>query len=126
MLAEDTNKRKVNVLKIAIPTENNSLAKHFGRCEKYVFFEVEDNKIINKYEKISPQHAPSVIPEFLKEEETDLVITSGIGRKAIDLFQQFEIDIITGCSGDVDKIIKEYLAGTLVSGESTCKHEENV
>ncbi len=111
-------------MKIAIPTVGKSISEHFGRCEKYSFFVVENNKVVSQYEVDSPQHAPNVIPEFLSGEDTDLVITSGIGKKATALFEQYKIKVITGCSGDIGAIIENYLANTLVTGDSTCKHEE--
>lgn len=110
-------------MRIAIPTEGEMLADHFGRCEKYTFYDIENKKLVDKYEKISPKHAPGVIPKFLKEEQVDIVITSGIGHKAIALFNQFDIEVITGCKGNVEKIIEDYLDGDLVTGDSTCDHE---
>lgn len=111
-------------MKIAIPTVGESIAEHFGRCEKYTFYDVENKKIIDQYEKISPKHAPNIIPKFLKEEQADVVITSGIGQKAIALFNQFDIKVITGCSGKIERSISDYLNDDLATGESTCNHEE--
>jgi len=112
-------------MKIAIPTVGKNISNHFGRCNKYTFYDVQQNKLVNNYEKISPKHAPSVIPKFLKEEGVDIVITSGIGQKALSLFNSFDIEVLTGVSGEVEKIINNYIAGNLSTGESTCNHEES-
>jgi predicted Fe-Mo cluster-binding NifX family protein len=111
-------------MRIAIPTIGKYISDHFGRCEKYIFIDTKDNKLIEKFEKASPKHAPSVIPKFLKDEGVDIVITSGIGQKALALFNSFDIKVLTGVTGEVEEIIKNYLAGSLSTGESTCNHEE--
>ena len=111
-------------MKIAVATENNRVAEHFGRCMEYTIFEIKNDKITNKTVLPNPGHAPGAIPKFLNSNGCDLIITGGMGRRAQQFFQDFDIDWIIGVSGDVDKVMEDYMNNTLVAGESSCTHGE--
>mgnify|MGYP000861808817 FL=1 len=47
-----------------------------------------------------------------------------MGSSAQKLFKEKSIEVIVGCEGSLDKIIKSYIDGSLVSDKSVCnKHE---
>ena len=53
-------------MKLAISTDNNQVAKHFGRCSKYTIVEIDNSKIKEKKVIPNPGHA------FLKKKDVIL------------------------------------------------------
>ncbi len=111
-------------MKIAIATENGSVAEHFGRCSEYTVFDIEGSTVANKNILANPGHAPGAIPEFLHNNGCNVIITGGMGRRAQGFFQQYNMECISGVQGDVEQVIKDYINGSLESGESTCVRGE--
>ncbi len=112
-------------LKIAIPIADGKLCNHFGHCEQFAFAYVDqENKKIKKIEYLdSPPHEPGVIPRWIAEQGTDLVIAGGMGQKAMDLLNQHGIKVIVGAKGEKpEDIVRNYLKGTLEIGENVCEH----
>ena len=74
---------------IAIPVANKALCMHFGHCQTFRLFEVDDNNTITKIEdKVPPPHEPGVLPKWLGELNVNLVIAGGMGMRAQQLFTQ--------------------------------------
>ncbi|MEA2096894.1 MAG: NifB/NifX family molybdenum-iron cluster-binding protein [Candidatus Cloacimonadota bacterium] len=111
-------------MKIAIPTENNNVAQHFGRCQQYTLVDVENSKVTNIVVIDNPGHAPGAIPKFLNEKGCNLIITGGMGQKAQQFFEQFNISWIIGVQGDVKSVINDFINNNLIVGDSTCDHGE--
>ncbi len=109
-------------MKIAISCDGSAVSQHFGRCEKYVLFEEENGKLKSRSEIGSPPHQPGMIPRFLNEKGARKIICQGIGPRAMDLFGELGIEVIAGVSGEIDKVIDDYLKGKLKGSESTCEH----
>jgi len=83
-------------MKIAIPITNNELSSHFGHCESFAIYTVE-NGIIVKEKKVNPPvHEPGSHPAFLRDLGCSAVITGGMGMKAQQLMQQHGIQVIFG------------------------------
>lgn len=111
-------------MRLAVATENNLVAQHFGRCQQYTLVDIEESKIVAKKILKNPGHAPGAIPKFLNEHSCDLIIAGGMGKRAQQYFQQFDIDWIIGVQGKVEAIIKDFMNNNLKVGESTCGHGE--
>ncbi len=111
-------------MKIAIPTANGQLAMHFGHCQIFRLFEVDDNNTIVKVEdKVPPPHDPGVLPKWLGKLNVNLVIAGGMGVRAQQLFAQAGVKVLTGASGDdPQKVIEAFLANTLETGDNVCDH----
>ncbi|MBP2071472.1 MULTISPECIES: NifB/NifX family molybdenum-iron cluster-binding protein [Thermoanaerobacterium] len=111
-------------MKIAVATDGRSVSMHFGHCEGFTIFNVEENKIVSANFIENPGHRPGFLPEFLKAKGVECIISGGMGSSAIDLFNSYGIDVITGASGDAEDVVKRYIDGTLISTDSACeKHE---
>ncbi|RPJ69971.1 MAG: dinitrogenase iron-molybdenum cofactor [Alphaproteobacteria bacterium] len=110
-------------MKIAIPTDNEYASPHFGRSPQFTIIEIKDNKVFGKELIDNPGHEPGLIPEFLSKRGVQCIISSGMGNRAIELFKSYDIEVFLGVTGKIDDIIKCFISGELVSGESTCKPE---
>lgn len=116
-------------MKIAIPTkEGNSIDQHFGHCEFYSIFTVEENKVINKEILQSPKGCgcKSNIAYDLAKIDVKIMLAGGIGNGAISKLNARNIEVIRNCSGDVDVLINDYLSGKISDGGSSCAaHDEH-
>jgi len=109
-------------MRVAISTDGDSVSMHFGRCEGYTFFEIENGKIISEKFLSAPEHRPGFIPRWLKENGADCVIAGGAGPSAQSFFTELGIKYILGVQGKIHDVIEKYIKGELKSGESTCEH----
>ncbi len=111
-------------MKIAIPSDNGQVSAHFGHCEEFTVYDVDESqkKVIGKEIIANPGHQPGFLPGYLAKQGISCIIAGGMGLKAKQLFDQNNIQTITGASGVVDEVIQEYLAGSLVSKGNYCDH----
>ena len=110
-------------MKIALPVYERKLCMHFGHSEGFEVFETDDGAIIGRETLTPPAHAPGVLPQFLKEQGVDIIITGGMGRRAQGFFEQFGIRVVVGApSIEAEEVVKQYLEGSLQIGENICDH----
>lgn len=111
-------------MKIAVACEGKTITQHFGHCENFTFFETEGNKIVGAESKANPGHRPGFLPKFVAENGAKVIIAGGMGGGAVDLFNQYDVEVIVGAMGDAEENVKAYLAGELQSTGSVC-HEHD-
>ncbi|QYZ79427.1 dinitrogenase iron-molybdenum cofactor biosynthesis protein [Methanofollis formosanus] len=111
-------------MKLAIAQDGEIVSAHFGHCESYAIFEVEDGNLARQADLLSPGHEPGRLPAFLAENDVKAVIAGGMGPRAVDLFHMNGIEVFLGIAGEIDAVAAAYAAGDLASGESTCTHGE--
>lgn len=111
-------------MKIAIPTDKGQVSAHFGHCEHFTIYDVDESqeKVIAKDVIDNPGHEPGFLPVFLAKHNVNCIIAGGMGSRAKQLFDQNNIQTITGASGIVDEVIQEYLSGNIVSKGNYCDH----
>jgi predicted Fe-Mo cluster-binding NifX family protein len=102
----------------------SELSAHFGRCPYYTIVTVDGNEIARSDILKNPffhSHQPGAVPSFIQSQNVDIMIAGGMGPRAIDLFNQFGIEVATGVQGQVKKLITAYLNGR-ISGVAPCEH----
>lgn len=112
-------------MRIAIPIADGNLAMHFGHCERFALIDVDPvgKKIVTREEVAAPEHQPGLLPRWLAERNVKTVIAGGMGSRARDLFAENGIEVVVGASADSpDKLVADYLAGTLETSENVCDH----
>lgn len=111
-------------MKIAIPTAEGRLFPHFGKAPQVTVFDVEAKTVKNKEVLTAPEHAHGAMPRFLQGLGVTDVICGGLGAGAVNILNEMGISIHGGAPAkEVDKVLDEYLSGTLVYGDSTCHHD---
>lgn len=96
------------------------VAYHFGRCPYYTFVDVDDGQVKGVKVVTNPyygQHAPGVVPDFIHSQGADVMITGGMGSRAVAFFNQYGIQVVTGASGTVRYVLDAYLQGQLRGAE---------
>ncbi|MCK9557190.1 MAG: NifB/NifX family molybdenum-iron cluster-binding protein [Candidatus Cloacimonetes bacterium] len=110
-------------MKVAIPVTQGKLSSHFGHCEVFAVFQIEDNRIVKEEMVDPPVHEPGSHPRFLHEIGVSVVISGGMGMKAQELMNQNGIEVIIGvCPLPLREIVEMYLQHKLESGENRCDH----
>lgn len=117
-------------MRIAVSADNaqgleSIAAHHFGRCPYYVFVDIDDHEVKNVETLRNPyydNHRPGAVPQMIHEHGADVMLAGGMGRRAIALFQRFEIEAYTGASGTVRRAIEQYLGGTLEDARPCKEH----
>jgi predicted Fe-Mo cluster-binding NifX family protein len=99
------------------------VSPHFGRCPYYILVDVDGqevqavNAIDNPY---YGQHSPGVVPGFIHSQGVDVMLTGGMGGRAIAFFEQLGVEAVTGASGTVRRALELYLGGQL-RGVQPCR-----
>ena len=99
------------------------VSPHFGRCPCYVLADVEDGQVEELEVVANPyygQHAPGEVPAFIRSQGVHVMLTGGMGRRAVALFEEFGIEAVTGAYGTVQRALEEYLGGQL-RGVTPCE-----
>lgn len=112
-------------MKIALPMANQQLCMHFGHCQVFEFYEVDEKEktIKGKSSLTPPPHEPGVLPRWIKEQGADLVIAGGMGVSAQNLFREAGVQVITGAPADDSQtIVESYLNNSLQTGKNACDH----
>ena len=110
-------------MKIAIPMANGRLTAHFGHCQEFALVEVEGNEISKKEMLVPPPHEPGVLPNWLHQLGADVIIAGGMGQRAVGLFEERGIKVVTGAPAlTPEEIVNSYLNNTLMTGSNLCDH----
>ncbi len=107
-------------MKVAISTDNENVAEHFGRCPQFTIAEIENGKVVKKEVIENPGHATGSLPRFFKEKKVSAVIAGGAGFRAQQFFEEFGIKLVVGVSGRVDDALQALAKGKLEGGEGSC------
>jgi len=108
-------------MRIAISLETNDgldsmVAQHFGRCPYFALVDVDGNQIQTTEVIDNPYlsgHQVGEVPQFIHEQKANVMISGGMGGRAIQFFEQFGIQVATGASGTVQATLETYLGGEL-------------
>ncbi|MBN2380284.1 NifB/NifX family molybdenum-iron cluster-binding protein [candidate division WOR-3 bacterium] len=108
-------------MKIAVPTDDGKrIAEHFGRAQTFAIFEIEDGQIKSKAiidsrsPHLSGQHGQDHGAWFMSAlEGYDVIISRGMGRRAIAYFQEAGIKPVFTDMDDVEEAVRAYGNGTL-------------
>jgi predicted Fe-Mo cluster-binding NifX family protein len=110
--------------RIAIPLVEGKLCLHFGHCQQFGIYDVEeDGRIIASSQTTPPPHEPGVLPRWLHEQGVSLVIAGGMGGRAQELFASNGIEVMVGAPSEApEALIGSYIQGQLELGGNACSH----
>ena len=100
---------------------------HFGHCEFYTLFTVNEAKEITGEETLpSPQGCgcKSNIASVLKEKGVTVMLAGSMGDGALNVLNSQGIKVLRECKGDVRKLAEAYLKGFVLDSGVGCHHHE--
>ena len=115
-------------MRIAISADDRNdldsvVSPHFGRCPHYILVDVEGQEVQAVQVVDNPyygRHSPGQVPGFIHSQRVNVMLTGGMGRRAIVFFEQYGIEAVTGASGMVRHALEGYLGGGL-RGVQPCR-----
>lgn len=115
-----------DIRKVAFPTNDRThVEEHFGHAKEFAFVLVKGDRVESTEYVVPPAHAPGVIPQFVKDQGAELIISGGMGGMAVNLFKDYGIEVILGASGSIEHSLGIYLSGNLESTGSVCDHHHH-
>lgn len=109
-------------MKVCIPLEGALVSRHFGHTPEFLIVTVEDGREVSRKIEKSPGHEPGLLPKIMASWGVTHVVTGGLGKRALDMFNERNIQVVSGVTGAVDEAIRAFLDGKLLAGENTCDH----
>jgi len=126
------DKKEVNEMRIGIPVMDKNgyesiIGQHFGRVPYFAIVDMEKKDISfidNTSEHFGGVGAP---PELLRSNNVEIMLCSGLGPKAIHLFESYGIEIFVGASGTVRNAIEQWKNGSLreATDANACKEHRH-
>jgi predicted Fe-Mo cluster-binding NifX family protein len=118
-------------MRIAVSADSKNgldsvVSPHFGRCPYFVLVDLDDHDVTRVREVDNPyygHHQPGQVPALIESLDANVMLTGGMGGRAIMFFQQFGIEGVTGAYGTVRQSVERYLGGQL-KGAAPCKESE--
>ena len=113
-------------MKVAVPTINERVDDHFGHCDHYTIFTIENNKVVNRETMASPQGCgcKSGIAADLQKIGVVVMLAGNMGEGAKNKLNAHNINVIRGCYGNVDELVESYLDGKVVDSGLGCSEHE--
>jgi len=113
------------MIRVAVPCEGELIASHFGHASSFLLFDADPEKkeITNRELADAPPHQPGLLPQWLAERGTNVVLAGGMGVRARDLFAERGIGVVLGVeAANPRSAVEAYLEGTLSAGANPCDH----
>jgi len=98
------------------------VSPHFGRCSHFLLIDLEGAGIRSAREVPNPLadgHGPGQVPQFMASHQVEVMLSGGMGRRAIAAFEELGIEAVTGASGSARRALESYLGGAL-QGSDPC------
>lgn len=106
-------------MKIAMPHLAGYISDNFGGSSEFIIFETEDGTITGK-SILKSEIDHKDLASTLKAEGVEVVIANRISRPLIEMLFFSGMEVITRASGEVEKVVRDFLNGELVTGQA-CK-----
>lgn len=114
------------LLRVAFSTSDEvNIEGHFGSSAAFVIFSVEEGKVVNKEVIQAPEHVQGAYPRFIAENKVNVVITGGMGHRAMEMLKENNIEVILGAEGNIEEVLAVFLKGELKSNGSACSHHHH-
>ena len=114
-------------MKIALPTREGYVDEHFGHCEHFTIFTVDENRHIVAEETFTPPPGcgckSNVIPT-LAGMGVSVLLGGNMGEGARQILESNGIKVYRGCNGEAKSVAKSWLEGSIAdSGHGCSSHK---
>ena len=114
-------------MKIALPSRGNQVDGHFGHCEYFTVYTIDDNNTILSEERIDPPAGcgcKSNIVSILAEMGVNVMLAGNMGGGAVNVIQAHGIKVYRGCTGQLREVAEDWLAGEVNDSGVGCEAHE--
>jgi predicted Fe-Mo cluster-binding NifX family protein len=119
-------------MRIAIAAQDDRgldglVAHHFGRCPYYALVDVEGHSVVDVNVLANPyfnKHQRGKVPYYIQKQGAQVMVAGGMGRRAIDLFEEMNIEPYTGAAGTIHRAVELVTGGQLTQATPCREHRE--
>ncbi|KIR03995.1 hypothetical protein P261_02810 [Lachnospiraceae bacterium TWA4] len=111
-------------MRLAIPYDNDFVAKHFGKAQELKIYAIEEGKIIASQVIPTKDIAREVIGIFLHDLKIDAVVCQKIGRISKQSLDESGVQIYAGVMGVCDVRAEQFAKQTLKYDEEVEAEDE--
>ena len=113
-------------MKIAVPTRDNMVDNHFGHCDHYTIYTIEEGRVAESSTLPSPQGCgcKSNIASVLQQMGVTVMLAGSMGEGAKNKLEAHNIRVIRGCSGVVESVVEGFLKGFVFDSGGGCVAHE--
>ncbi len=115
-------------MRIALPSRGGEVDGHFGHCEAFTIFTLDENKKIVDEESLTPPPGcgcKSNIVPTLVEKGVEVLLAGNMGQGAVNLLQNNNIQVIRGCAGELKSVVADWAAGKVTDNAVVCDDHES-
>lgn len=112
-----------NTMRIAVTYENGMIFQHFGHTQQFKLYDVQDGKVTACRVIDTNGQGHGALAGILAAVGADVLICGGIGGGAKTALANAGVKLYGGVSGDADKAVAAFIAGTLnFNANVQCNH----
>ncbi len=113
-------------MKIAVTYEAGQVFQHFGHCENFKIYDVEDNQVVSSQVVSAVGSGHGALAGFLVTQEVEVLLCGGIGGGARVALASAGIQLYPGVTGEADAAVNALLAGALeYDPDTVCSHHHH-
>ena len=110
-------------MKIALPSVNDMVDGHFGHCESFAVFTIDENNRIVKEENVVPPPGcgckSNIVPQ-LSALGVKVMLAGNMGQGAANMLEAHGISVVRGCQGPLKEVVEAWLAGHIADSGLGC------
>ncbi len=111
-------------MRIAVTYQDGQIYQHFGHCEQFKIYDVEDNQVKAAQIAEADGAGHAAMASFLGSKGVQVVICGGMGEGAQTALDAAGIQVMAGQSGDADAAVEAFLRGELENSGANCDHHD--
>ena len=111
---------------IAISVGAEQRLAHLGEARQFALVEVnpQNRAVVRSQVIAAPPHEPGSFPRWLREQGVQALIAAGIGQRALDNLNHYDIEVRIGQPGaSAEALAAAWLAGQLTRPPHGCAHQ---
>lgn len=115
-------------MKIAVPTRGTEVDEHFGHCETYTIFTLNENNEVTQKEILpSPNGCgcKSDIAGVLQQKGVSIMLAGNMGMGAYNVLNYHGIRVYRGCTGDIHKLVEDFAGEKITDSNVSCSNHEH-
>jgi len=119
-------------MRISVPSMGNKgledmIGQHFGRVPTYTIWDSETEKVEIVPNTSEHMGGTGLPPELMNAHKVDIMLCSGLGQRAVKMFEELGIMVYVGAMGTVKDTIEAWKRGELqeVTDETACQEHRH-
>jgi predicted Fe-Mo cluster-binding NifX family protein len=119
-------------MKISVPSNgqggiDDMVGQHFGQVPNYTIYDTETKEVEILPNTSEHNGGVGLPPELMSKAGVHVMLCGGLGKKAVDMFERFEIDVFVGANGLIKDAIESWNSGQLAKAtkDNSCSGHDH-